>query len=182
MDTTESIMVLLELLVVTMPVVLVALLGIPSLLGAKLSEEATAAAWRLSTGLGLVCCLGVLALMLFTGTRHEILDLGNWVAIHDGASGRGPHFAVKFEFDRLSVPLAILSFVLCGTISAFAAKYMHREPGFNRFFVLLTLFLAGMVIASLADTIETLFTGWELVGLSSRAVNRVFPGATGAAA
>ena len=41
------------------------------------------------------------------------------------------------------------------------------SAGFNRFFVLYALFLLGMVVASLAGTIETLFTGWELVGLSS---------------
>ena len=167
MATTEQIMVFLELLVVAAPLVLVALLGIPSLLGSKLTEESTARACRIAIGVGLLCCLGVLGLMLFTGTRHAVLDLGNWVAIDDGARGHGPHFAVKFEFDRLSVPLAILSYVLCGTISGFAAKYMHREPGFNRFFVLFAVFLAGMVITSLADTIETMFTGWELVGLSS---------------
>ena len=77
------------------------------------------------------------------------------------------HFSVKFVFDRLSVPMAILSFVLSGTIGAFASKYLHRERGFNRFFVLYALFVLGMVVTSLAGTIETLFTGWELVGLSS---------------
>ena len=77
------------------------------------------------------------------------------------------HFSVKFVFDRLSVPFAILSFVLCGTIGAFADRYLHREPGYNRFFVLYALFLLGMVVTSLAGTIETLFAGWELVGLSS---------------
>jgi NAD(P)H-quinone oxidoreductase subunit 5 len=44
---------------------------------------------------------------------------------------------------------------------------LHRERGFHRFFVLYALFLLGMVVASLAGTIETLFAGWELVGLSS---------------
>ena len=44
---------------------------------------------------------------------------------------------------------------------------MHNEVGFNRFFVLYAIFLLGMVVASLAGTIETLFAGWELVGLSS---------------
>ena len=44
---------------------------------------------------------------------------------------------------------------------------MHREPGFNRFFLFYSLFVLGMVTTSLAGTIETLFTGWELVGLSS---------------
>jgi NAD(P)H-quinone oxidoreductase subunit 5 len=60
-----------------------------------------------------------------------------------------------------------LSFVLVGTVGAFSTKYMHRERGYNRFFVLYALFAAGMVLASLAGTIEALFTGWELVGLSS---------------
>lgn len=44
---------------------------------------------------------------------------------------------------------------------------MHRERGFNRFFILLSLFVVGMVTTSLAGTVETLFCGWELVGLSS---------------
>jgi NAD(P)H-quinone oxidoreductase subunit 5 len=56
---------------------------------------------------------------------------------------------------------------LCGTVAAFAAAYLHREPGFNRSHVLYAMFLLGMIVASLAGTIETLFAGWELVGLSS---------------
>src|SRR6185295_14824834 len=49
----------------------------------------------------------------------------------------------------------------------FATRYMHREPGYHRFFVLYALFVVGMVLTSLAGTIETLFAGWEMVGLSS---------------
>src|SRR6185369_12711495 len=52
-------------------------------------------------------------------------------------------------------------------IGGFANRYMHRERGFNRFFVFYALFLTGMVVTSLAGTIETLFAGWEMVGLSS---------------
>ena len=74
---------------------------------------------------------------------------------------------MKFVYDRLSVPFVILSFLLCGTIGAFATRYLHREPGYNRFFTLYAVFLLGMVLAALAGTIETLFAGWELVGLSS---------------
>src|SRR3954452_21697849 len=44
---------------------------------------------------------------------------------------------------------------------------MHRERGYNRFFALYAMFMLGMVVSSLAGTIETLFAGWELVGLSS---------------
>src|SRR5262249_39824986 len=105
--------------------------------------------------------VGVLVMMLVEGTRHFVLVTGEWVAVPHY------HFSVKFVFDRLSVPLMILTFLLCGTVGSFATRYMHREPGYNRFFTLLALFVLGMVLACLAGTIETLFLGWELVGLSS---------------
>jgi NADH-quinone oxidoreductase subunit L len=151
---------------VAAPAALLAVLGLPSLLGRPLTERATDRACRWTIGVGLVATLGVLGVMLATGERHIVLDLGNWVSVPHDADGHY-HFAVKFEFDRLSVPLALLSYALCGTVASFALRYMHREPGFNRFFVLYAVFLTGMVAASLADTIETLFAGWELVGVSS---------------
>src|SRR5262249_33932794 len=140
---------------------LAALLGLSSLLGRPLREETTGRVCAAAIVTGLAASVTVLALMLLHGTRHESIALGEWVVIPHY------HFSVKLIFDRLSVPLAILSFVLCGTIGAFATRYMHRERGFNRFFALYALFVLGMVLTSLAGTIETLFAGWELVGLSS---------------
>ncbi len=77
------------------------------------------------------------------------------------------HFTLKFVFDRLSVPFVIMTFVLCGVIGAFASRYLHLEEGFHRFFVFFSFFQLGMILSSVAGTIETLFFGWELVGLSS---------------
>ena len=77
------------------------------------------------------------------------------------------HFTLKFVFDRLSVPFVIMTFVLCGVIAAFASRYLHRDEGFHRFFVFYSFFQLGMILSSVAGTIETLFFGWELVGLSS---------------
>jgi NADH-quinone oxidoreductase subunit L len=77
------------------------------------------------------------------------------------------HFKIKFLIDPLSLPYVMLTYVLCGTIGAFGTRYLHRESGYHRFFVLFALFLVGMVTAALADTVETLFAGWEMVGLSS---------------
>ncbi|HQX48377.1 MAG TPA: proton-conducting transporter membrane subunit [Planctomycetaceae bacterium] len=77
------------------------------------------------------------------------------------------HFLLKFVFDRLSIPFAIMSFVLCGVIGAFAFRYLHLEEGYFRFFLFYSIFQLGMIVSSLAGTIETLFFGWELVGLSS---------------
>jgi len=152
----------LGIVVVACPLLLTVVLGFASLVNHTLSEEATSRLKRLAIVGGLAAAFAILVIMLAVGTRHVAVELGDWVVIPDLF-----HFSVKFVFDRLSVPFAILSYVLAGTIGAFASQYMHREPGFNRFFVLYAIFLLGMIVTSLAGTIETLFAGWELVGLSS---------------
>ena len=157
---------ILGLTVVGAPAVLFALLGLSSLLREKPLRERTIVAFvEVAIMTGLLASIAILALMLASGTRHVPIALGKWVDINQPHFHY--HFVFKFEFDRLSVPFVIMTFALCGTIGAFCNRYMHREPGFNRFFVFYSLFVFGMVMTSLAGTIETLFTGWELVGLSS---------------
>jgi NADH-quinone oxidoreductase subunit L len=158
----EEIIRALGVVVVACPLLLTIALGLPSLLGRRVSERATTRMVFAATVVGLLAAVVVLVSMLVLGTRLVAIELGNWVVIPHAY-----HFSVKFIFDRLSVPLVIMSFVLSGTIGAFADRYMHREGGFNRFFVLYAVFVLGMVVTSLAGTIETLFAGWELVGLSS---------------
>ncbi len=152
---------LLGIVVFFAPVLLLARLGLPSLLGWRIGERAITRACQAATIAGLLAALAILGLMLATDSRHVAVRLGDWVAVPQY------HFSVTLVFDRLSVPFVILSFALCGTIGAFASRYLHREPGFSRFFILYTVFLVGMVLTGVAGTIETLFTGWELVGLSS---------------
>lgn len=147
--------------VVGAPALLLAVLGLLSLVGRLTSERTVGRTVQVGVVVGLLASLALLGLMLATGRRHIEFGLGHWVSI--------PHydFWIKFEFDRLNVPFALLTFILCGTISAFATRYMHRESGYVRFFVLFALFMLGMIVTSLACTIETLFAGWEMVGLSS---------------
>jgi NAD(P)H-quinone oxidoreductase subunit 5 len=151
------------ILVIAAPAALFAALGCSSLINRPLEERHIRHLTQWLVALGLSAAVAILLAMLFLGKRHVPVELGNWVIIPEAHF----HFTLKLVFDRLSVPFVILSFLLCGTISAFANVYLHREPGFNRFFVLYALFLLGMILTSLAGTIETLFIGWELVGLSS---------------
>ena len=164
MPDHQPFLTVLGIVVVGCPLLLTLTLGISSLLDRKLTEETTAKLVYAAVVIGLLAAVGVLAGMLILGVprRRVPIQLGDWVVIPGHY-----HFSVKFVFDRLSVPMAILSFVLSGTIGMFATRYMHRERGYNRFFVLYALFVLGMVVTSLAGTIETLFAGWELVGLSS---------------
>jgi NAD(P)H-quinone oxidoreductase subunit 5 len=149
--------------VVTVLAPLVLLVGVAlTLLGDRpMSERATAQFNYFAVVVGFLAAIMVLALMLISGKRNVVLEVGDWLVIPQEHF----HFHLKFMFDRLSVPFVILSYVLLGTIGAFASQYLHREPGYHRFFLLYAVFLVGMIVASLAGTIETLFLGWELVGL-----------------
>lgn len=161
MLTEDNIFRILGLIVVAAPLLMAIIMGLMTLGSAPLSERASNLLCQICTTIGLVASLAILGLMLAWGPRNVTIYLGQWVDVHEF------HFKVKFVFDRLSVPFAILTFVLCGVIGGFATRYMHREPGYNRFFALYSLFMLGMIVTSLAGTIETLFTGWELVGVSS---------------
>ncbi len=168
MNTSSFVLTFLGTMIVAAPAALVAVLGICSLIDRRLSETVTARGVHAAAILGLASVVGLCVLMLVWDTRTVVIGLGHWV--HIGAAElheQHYHFSVKLIFDRLSILFGALSFILCGTIGVFATRYMHREAGYNRFFVLYSLFMAGMVTAAVAGTIETLFLGWELVGLSS---------------
>ncbi|QDV24508.1 proton-conducting transporter transmembrane domain-containing protein [Aureliella helgolandensis] len=145
------------------PAALLLILGLVPLLGIRLNEGITSFVTQVSVIIGLFGAIAVLAIMLWTDSRHVPIELGDWVAIEQ----QHFHFHLKFVFDRLSVPFAIMTLVLCGTVGAFTRVYLHRDPGYQRFFLFYAVFFLGMVVSSLAGTIETLFLGWELVGLSS---------------
>lgn len=161
--STDTLFFMLGMTVLVSPSALVAILGLPPLVGRPLTEKTINRYAFAATVIGLLASLLLLVMMCVVGTRHVPLELGNWVVIPQ----QHFHFHLKFVFDRLSVPFVILSFLLCGTVSAFTSRYLHREPGYGRFYVCYSFFLLGMIVSSLAGTIEVLFLGWELVGLSS---------------
>ncbi|MGV3604907.1 MAG: proton-conducting transporter membrane subunit [Planctomycetaceae bacterium] len=184
MNNYELLLQVLGAIVIISPALLFAALGLSSLFGSPFSERVIGRCVQVAVVAGLLAAITILGLMLATNNHHVAIEVGDWVKVPiDGVHPEGeastsqPHghgadhghydFHLKFLFDRLSVPFVIMSFVLCGTIGAFATRYMHRERGFNRFFALYALFVLGIVITPLAGTIETLFAGWELVGVSS---------------
>jgi NADH:ubiquinone oxidoreductase subunit 5 (subunit L)/multisubunit Na+/H+ antiporter MnhA subunit len=161
MLSPEPLLTVLGLTIVGAPFALFALLGLSCLLDRALPERVTSRLVSIAILIGLLASVGMLVLMSARGARHLTIEVGHWIVVPHY------HFSLKLLFDMLSLPFVVLTFVLAGTIGAFANRYLHREPGFHRFYVLYAMFVTGMVTSALAGTIETLFTGWELVGLSS---------------
>jgi len=149
------------LTVVAAPVLVLVLLGMASLAGRPLSENATGTLMRLALATAFGALMVVVLAEVVSGARAMRADAGTWF------SAPGYHFRVSFLFDRLSLPFAALTIGLGGVVAVFAERYLHREPGYNRFFVMLVLFVSGLLITTLACSVELVCAGWELVGLSS---------------
>jgi NADH:ubiquinone oxidoreductase subunit 5 (subunit L)/multisubunit Na+/H+ antiporter MnhA subunit len=76
-------------------------------------------------------------------------------------------FELKFMLDTLGAVYLGLASFLTWLVFQFGRTYLHRDPGYKRFYLNLQLFFIGLVWISLSDNLETLVIGWEMVGLSS---------------
>ena len=155
---------LVALLVVTQlfaPAATLAAIGLPALFGRPFGERKTTRLVGAGFTIGFVAGLAMLVVLAARGYAAEVVHLGTWFSV-------GHHQAtIELVADGLSVPYVCFSTGLCALVNAFAGKYLHREPGFTRFFVLLALFGTGMNLMVLAGSIDVLFAGWEFLGISS---------------
>jgi len=137
------------------------LLAVSLLLGRPLSELTTGRWVRSTCGLAFLLALGAAAAWLASGRGQATLSLGEWHLLE------GYEFHAVLLVDALSLTFLLLATLLCGVVAVFSEKYLHREPGFHRFFLLLTLFGFGDCLTVLAGSIETLYASWETLGLTS---------------
>jgi NADH-quinone oxidoreductase subunit L len=115
---------------------------------------ATAAIW-----LSLVSALAGVVCRLVAGNLD--LRLGYWYAAFEY------NFPLVMLVDGLAVAMSTFIAVMLLATARFSVTYLHREPGFVRFFLLMLFFGAGMQLMVLAGSVELLFIGWEIVGITS---------------
>lgn len=148
-------------LILLLPGLTTAALGVGWLTGLRLSERAiarlTGSCYSLATALVTILC----GWMVSHNLQFVRLPIGDWFEVHTY------RFPLLLQIDRLSLPLIALSVILVGVIGAFSQRYMHREGGYLRFFFLLNLFGFGVLLLFLAGSFDLMIAGWELVGLTS---------------
>lgn len=157
----ENLLSFLGLLTVIAPALLVMIFFVAFLWDYRLHEQTIGKMIQSVIAISLISAMAAAAIMVVRQIAHYPIEVGDWVIT--------PSYHLRFEFvlDFLSLSYVILTLVLCATIAAFSTRYLHHESGYNRFFVLFSIFMLGMVTAALSDTVETMFAGWEMVGLSS---------------
>mgnify|MGYP002777098942 CR=1 FL=1 len=98
---------------------------------------------------------------VFTG--FPVLDIKDLVIFdsHDY------EFFIDFGFDKITAVYLLVGSVLVFLVTYFCVSYLHRERGYKRFFNNLLFFYMGYNVTIFAGNFETLFIGWEILGLSS---------------
>ncbi len=76
-------------------------------------------------------------------------------------------FFIAFYFDRITAIFLLVGSFLTMLITVYSRYYLHREQGYRRFFNTILFFFTGYNIAVLAGNFETMFIGWEVIGISS---------------
>lgn len=148
----EPAAILLTLGAVGPPIALLIMLGALSLVDRPAPERVTGPATRWTFLVALLSFAALTALMLASGTAELEIRFG-------------AHLVLRLDW--LSLPFLGLTLMLSGVVGAFSHRYMHLEPGYNRFFVMLSLLAVGFSLTVLSGSPEVLVAGWELVGVSS---------------
>jgi NADH-quinone oxidoreductase subunit L len=86
------------------------------------------------------------------------------VGLYDQAQ---THISLDFYFDAITSVYGIVSTAITFFVIIFSKTYLHREKGFKRFFNNLLFFYLGLNLIMFAGNFETLFVGWEFIGIAS---------------
>lgn len=119
--------------------------------------------WIASVGAHTILALNMLivAFWLSRGGAAFELDLGE---IYSSADY---HFPILLYFDWIGAVFFTVTTLIGVIIVKYCRYYLHREAGYARFFSTIFAFLGGMGLLALAGTLDLLFAGWEIVGISS---------------
>lgn len=112
-------------------------------------------------GLNLFCL--TIFVLYWLANSHPILNL-NEILVYQTT---GYEFLLDFYFDKISVVYLLVGSFLTFLVTIYSRYYLHRERGYKRFFNTVLFFYLGYNITILSGNFETLFLGWEILGISS---------------
>jgi len=132
-----------------------------SLFASKDSEKVISIIAVGSVGIQLILALSFVTIWLCTG--HSAINIKEFVIY----SNEGYEFFIDLYFDKVTVVYLLVGAFLTFLITIYSRYYLHRESGYKRFFNTLLFFYLGYNITIFSGNFETLFIGWEILGVSS---------------
>ena len=108
--------------------------------------------------------ISIITLLLIWGfagfPSHEF----EWFTLYQTADYR---FPIIFYLDKIGAVYLFCVWAIFSIIVKYCRVYLHREEGYKRFFMTIFSFAFGLNMVVLSGTIDILFAGWEIVGISS---------------
>jgi NADH-quinone oxidoreductase subunit L len=74
---------------------------------------------------------------------------------------------IDLYFDKITAVFALVGSLITFLVAIFSRFYLHRDSGFKRFFSTLLLFFFAYSLIIFSGNFETLFIGWEFLGITS---------------
>ncbi len=113
----------------------------------------------------MISLLSAAGLLIFSLLRPGQLPIT--LPLIDWFSSGQLSIVIALSLDKLALGMGTLFALLLYITQRFSVNYLHRERGYFRFFMILDLFTAAMLLIVLSGNALTAFLGWEMAGLSS---------------
>lgn len=111
--------------------------------------------------------LNLAGIVIFIGTwlynNNVTLDIKHIVVYNAG----NIEIFLDLYFDKHTAVFAFVGSLLSFAVTIFSRFYLHREQGYKRFFNAIILFFLGYNLIVFSGNFETLFVGWEILGICS---------------
>lgn len=132
-----------------------------SLLIPDKKETAISATAFLTVGIHLVAAIAFIAVWFLQGS--QVLNQKDLSLFQDF----GYDFFIDLYFDGITATYLFVGAFLTFIVTVYSRYYLHREDGYKRFFNTVLFFYIGYNIVIFSGNLETLFIGWEVLGISS---------------
>ena len=109
-------------------------------------------------GLSIIALLILWAIAGFPKHEYE------WFTLYETSDYR---FPILFYLDRVGAVYLFCVWAIFSIIVKYCRVYLHREEGYQRFFMTIFAFVFGLNLVILSGSIDILFAGWEVVGIAS---------------
>ncbi len=151
-------------LIPVLPLLAVLWIGIGYVSGRNRGEPGEAQTRRVMIGCSLLSFIALLVLdglVLRNGSLPGYVHIASWFSSGDFQAN------ISFLLDGLGLVMTHLVLLLSLITLRFSVNYLHREAGYQRYFMIMGLFTSAMLLIVMAGNAVLLFVGWELAGVSS---------------
>ena len=114
-----------------------------------------------------IAAVGISALLSSWALAEQLDGQPVAVKLFDWLSIGGLRLSFGLLIDRLSALMMCVVTWVSLAVHVYTVRYMRGDPGYARFFALISFFTSAMLLLVMADNFMQLFVGWEAVGLAS---------------